>query len=100
MRCASVTTIYGFAVTGTGTARASFEGLTVGAEGATSCTVAQYVVLGQSEYENAIASPFRLSLAEAGAISSAILLVWAVGFGIRMFIRAVNIPEISITNED
>jgi hypothetical protein len=98
MRCASVTVIYGFA--DTSGVRASYEGLTVGPEGATSCTVAQYVVLGQSEYENAIASPFRLSLAEAGAISSAILLVWAVGFGIRMFIRAVHTPEISTTNED
>lgn len=98
MRCASVTTIYGFA--DTGTARASFDGLTVGAEGATSCTVAQYVVLGQSEYENAVASPFRLSLAEAGLISSAILLIWAVGFGIRWAIRALHTPEISTTNED
>jgi hypothetical protein len=98
MRCASVTTIYGFA--DTSTVRASYEGLTVGPEGATSCSAVQYMVLGQAEYENAIASPFRLTLAEAGAISSAILLVWAVGFGIRWAIRAMNSPDLTLTSEE
>lgn len=98
MRCATVTTIYAF--TGTGTARGTYTGLTVGAEGVTSCTAAQYVVLAQAEYENAIASPFRLTQAEGGAIAGAVLLLWSVGFGIRWSIRAMHTPDPSINSED
>jgi hypothetical protein len=98
MRCASVTVIYAF--TGTGTTRGTYTGLTVGAEGVTSCTAAQYVVLSQAEYENAIASPFRLTLAEGGAIAGAILLLWSVGFGIRWAVRAMHTPDPLLTTED
>lgn len=98
MRCATVTTIYAF--TDTGTTRGSYTGLTVGPDGVTSCTAAQLIVFTQSEYENAVASPFRLTLAEAGAISSAILLVWALGFSIRWAIRAMQSPDPLQTPED
>lgn len=98
MRCATVTTIYAF--TGTGTTRGTYTGLTVGAEGVTSCTAAQYVVLTQSQYENAIASPFRLTLSEGGAIAGAVLLLWSVGFGIRWAIRAMHTPDLLLTTED
>ena len=98
MRCATVTTIYAF--TGTGITRGTYTGLTVGAEGVTSCTAAQYVVLRQTEYENAIASPFRLTLEEGGAIAGAILLLWAVAFGIRWAIRAMHTPDPLTTAED
>lgn len=98
MRCATVTTIYAF--TGTGTTRGTYTGLTVGAEGVTSCTAAQYVVLPQAEYENAIASPFRLTQAEGGAIAGAVLLLWSVGFGIRWAIRAMHTPDPLTTAED
>lgn len=91
MRCASVTTIYAF--TDTGSTRGSYTALTVGSEGAASCGVGQYIVLQQSEYENAIASPFRLTLEEGGAIAGAILLVWALGFGIRWAARAIQTPD-------
>ena len=98
MRCASVTTIYAF--TGTGTTRGTYTGLTVGAEGATSCTAAQYVVLRQAEYEEAIASPFRLTIAEGGAIGGAVLLLWALAFGIRWAVRSMYTPDPSNTYED
>lgn len=91
MRCASITTFYAF--TGTDDTRGTYTGLTVSAEGATSCSVGQYIVLQQSEYENAIASPFRLTLAEGGAIAGAILLVWALGFGIRWAARAIQTSD-------
>jgi hypothetical protein len=35
-------------------------------------------------------SPFQLSLVEAGAFVTAILGVWAVGYGFRMVIRAIR----------
>lgn len=98
MRCATVTTIYAF--TGTGTTRGTYTGLTVGAEGVTSCTAAQYVVLAQAEYENAIASPFRLTIAEGGAVGSAILLLWAAAFGIRWAVRAMHTPDPLTAAED
>ncbi len=87
MRCATPTTIYAF--TGTGTTRGTYSGLTVGAEGAT-CTAVQYVVLTPAELNQYMVSPFQLSLSEAGAISTAVLLVWAVGFGFRMLIRSLR----------
>lgn len=87
MRCATPTTIYAF--TGTGTTRGTYSGLTVGAEGAV-CTTVQYVVMTQPEFVQATTSPFNLSLVEAGAISSAILLVWATGFAIRMAVKAIK----------
>lgn len=87
MRCATPTIIYAF--TGTGITRGTYPSLTVGPEGAT-CTTAQYVVMTQPEYVQATTSPFNLTLVEAGAISSAILLVWATGFAIRMAVKAMN----------
>ena len=98
MRCASVTTIYAYV--NSGLARGSYTGLTVGPEGVTSCTAAQYVVLPQAEYENAVASPFRLTLAEGGAVGSAVLLLWAVAFGIRWAVRALHTPDPLTTSED
>lgn len=42
--------------------------------------------------------PLQLTAAEGGAIAGAILAVWAVGFGFRSVIRALNIDGNS-TNE-
>jgi hypothetical protein len=98
MRCASVTTIYAF--TGTGTTRGTYTGLTVGPEGVTTCTAAQYVVLTNQEFQRSVSSPFHLTLAEGGAISGAILLVWAAGWGIRQLTRALRTPEPEVQNYD
>ena len=98
MRCATVTTIYAFV--DAGTTRGTYTGLTVGPDGVASCTAGQYVVLPQAEYENAIASPFRLTQAEGGAIAGAVLLLWSVGFGIRWAIRAMHTPDPLLTTED
>lgn len=92
MRCATPTTIYAF--TGTGTTRGTYAGLTVGAEGAT-CTAVQYVVLTPAELNQYTTSPFQLSLSEAGAISGAILALWALGFGIRQIVRAMRSDELT-----
>jgi hypothetical protein len=96
MRCATPTTIYAF--TGTGTTRGTYSGLTVGAEGAT-CTAVQYVVLTPAELNQYTTSPFQLSLSEAGSIVSAILAVWALGFGIRMLVRAMRSDSTTIEGE-
>lgn len=88
MRCASPVTFWGF-TTSTGSTRVQVQGLTTGAEGAT-CTGSQYVVLTQAEFDNATVSPFRLSLDEASGISGGILLLWAVGWGIRTVIRTLK----------
>lgn len=91
MRCASVTTIYAF--TGTGTQRGTYTGLTVGPEGVATCTAAQYIVMTNAEFQLATSSPFRLTLAEGGAISGAILLVWAGGWAFRQLVRLLRTPE-------
>jgi hypothetical protein len=87
MRCATPTTIYAFA--DTGTTRATYSGLTVGGDGET-CVTGQYIVLTSVELDQYTASPFRLSLSEAGQIVTAILLLWSLGYGIRMAIRALK----------
>jgi len=49
------------------------------------CTVSPCVIVHQIDLP-----PFQLDTAEGALIASAILAVWAVGFGIRMLIRALN----------
>jgi hypothetical protein len=49
------------------------------------CNVSPCVVVHQIELP-----PFQLEAAEGAQIASAILAVWAVGYGIRMLIRALN----------
>ena len=97
MRCASVTTVYAF--TGTGTTRGTYQSLTVGTEGA-SCAVGQYVVLTQAEFDNYTASPFRLTTAEGGQISGAILSLWALAWGFRQLMRLINSPSASADSHD
>lgn len=41
-----------------------------------------------------------LSMSEAGMISSAILLVWAVGFAFRMLIKALNVGGVTTSEKD
>lgn len=96
MRCATPTTIYAF--TGAGATRGTYSGLTVGAEGAV-CTVGQYAVLTPAELDQYTTSPFQLSLSEAGLIVPAILVVWALGFGIRMMVRALRADHSTIEGE-
>lgn len=98
MRCASVTTIYAF--TGTGNSRGTYTSLTVGPEGVASCAAAQYVVMTDAEFQRATASPFRLTLAEGGAISGAILLVWASGWAFAQLQRALRTPEPEVPSYD
>lgn len=88
MRCATQTTLYAF--TGTGTTRGTYEAMTISTTDEASCPVGQYVVMTQAEANAAAASPFNLTLAEAGPISGAILALWALGFGIRMLIRTIR----------
>lgn len=42
--------------------------------------------------------PFNLTLEDGVQISSAILLVWVVGYGIRMLIRTLNVDGESSTS--
>jgi len=93
MRCATVTNIYGFS-TATGTTRETFTGLTVGAalpEGSI-CPAGQLVVVDPNQWAavSSYTSFTDLSLAEAGQVAGAIMLVWAVGWAFRMLIKAVN----------
>jgi len=88
MRCGTATTIYAFSGP-SGTGEAAYTVLTLGADGA-SCPVSSYVVLTPSEFDNATASPFRLTLAEAGAISTAIVSVWALAWAVRSLVRVIR----------
>lgn len=49
------------------------------------CTVSPCTIVHQIDLP-----PFQLDTAEGAAIAGAILAVWAVGFGIRMLIRALS----------
>jgi hypothetical protein len=98
MRCAAVTTVYAFV--DSGSTRGTYTALAVGAEGAETCAPGQYIVLQQNEYENAIASPFRLTVAEGGQLAAAILALWAVAFGFRWIVRALNSDQPSFKLEE
>lgn len=41
-----------------------------------------------------------LSIGDAASISSAVLLVWAAGYGFRLAIRALNVDSDSSTSTD
>ena len=87
MRCASAVPVYVFP-TSTTSVRTQVTMLSVNAE-TTNCPANSLVVMTQGELDQWTASPFRLTLAEGGAVSGAILLVWAVGFGIRAVLRTL-----------
>jgi len=56
----------------------------------TACTAEQFVLLTPAEHHQATASPFKLTLAEGGAISSAIVLVWVSAWAVRAAARALS----------
>ena len=55
----------------------------------TSCTGSQFVLLTQSELDFYTVSPFRMSVADGAALSSAIVAVWAAAFIVRVMARAL-----------
>lgn len=91
MRCATPLTFWAFS-DASGTSSVQVGGLSVGAEVA-NCAPGELVVVSQLELDQYTASPFRLTLAEGGALATAIVLVWAVGFGVRMAARAINTAD-------
>lgn len=44
--------------------------------------------------------PFQLTIAEGAEIAGAILAVWAVGFGARLVIRALNVDGKSTSESE
>lgn len=88
MRCGTVSTFYAF-TTSTGTTRKVVNALDLSAEGA-SCTGSQYVVMSSQEFATLTASPFRLTVAEGGAIAGGILLLWAAAWGVRAVARVLT----------
>lgn len=54
-----------------------------------SCGAGQFVLLTPGEYAWSTESPFRLSIAEAGAIGTAIIGVLAAAWAIRALSRAI-----------
>jgi len=103
MRCATVTPIYGFS-TASGTTRKTFTGLTVGAElpAGSICPAGQLVVIDPDQWAAAASySSFTdLSLAEAGQVALAVMLVWSVGWAFRMLIKAVNSSADSVSQSE
>lgn len=62
---------------------------TLAVTSSTTCEPGQVVLLSVADYQQLINSPFNLSLTDGAAIASAVLLVWALGFGIRMLVRTL-----------
>lgn len=62
------------------------SGVPAGPDG---CPVDSYIALSSSEFEHYMVSPFKLSMGDASLVSSAVLVVWAVGFGFRMLLRTL-----------
>lgn len=54
------------------------------------CPGDAYVALSPVEFDHYMVSPFKLSMGDAGLISSAVVLLWAVGFGFRVLIRVLR----------
>lgn len=80
------------------------EWVTVTRKNVTACPLGEYVAVSQLEYDQwmqAGVSPFEVSVAEAGPICGAILMLWALAFGIRWAIRALrNTDSASFTDGD
>lgn len=102
MRCATVTTIYGFM--DSGTSRGTYTGLTVGGEldPGQACPVGQYAVINAAEWAqvSSYSSFTDLSPAEAGSVALAIMGVWAVAWAFRMVIKAVNSVSDPVSQSD
>ncbi|MDD5333645.1 MAG: hypothetical protein PHS32_07910 [Rhodoferax sp.] len=60
------------------------------------CPAGSYVLITATDW-NAVnqPSPFNLDMASGGLIAGAVLSVWALGFGFRMLIRALNIGDVA-----
>lgn len=87
MRCAVPYTFFAYP-DGTGSALVQVTGMQLGADVA-GCLPGELALLSYAELGNVTANPFRLDLVEAGAISSAVLLIWVIGFGIRLMLRTL-----------
>ena len=94
MRCAAPVTYFVFADGSSGT-RLQISALQIGPDVA-ACLPGELALLSYAELGNVTANPFRLDLAEAGAIGTAVILIWALAWGFRMLIRSLNAgPESS-----
>lgn len=89
MRCASLIIVYTCpSQTGTcNNAKPATQVLSINT--ASTCAASDYVALTSQEWATQD-SPFRLSLSEAGLIASAILLTWAVAFGIKALVKTIG----------
>lgn len=87
MRCGTPVTVYAY-TTSTGTTRMALATVNLSEEGAT-CTTSQYVVMTDAEFAQHTASPFRLTVAEGGAVAGGILLLWASAWGVRAVMRVL-----------
>lgn len=63
---------------------------TLAVSGNAACSAGQLVILDQVDYQQLLNSPFSMSVTDGGAVASAVLLVWALGFGVRALIRVVR----------
>jgi hypothetical protein len=88
MRCGTPVTVYAF-TTSSGSTRTALSTVNLSAEGAT-CTASQYVVMTDAEFALHTASPFRLTVAEGGAVAGGILLLWAAAWGVRALARVLS----------
>jgi hypothetical protein len=71
------------------------------ANGEYTCPAGGYVLLTPSEANQQINIPLlQLSPAEGAAISSAVLLVWAVAWAFRALIQTIKSSDGNPTNED
>jgi hypothetical protein len=59
----------------------------------TQCTATEFIAVTSSEWLTASDSPFRLSMSEAGAIGSMIILVWGTAWGIKALYRSIGTGE-------
>ena len=84
MRCAAVETVTVF-TDSSATATVSIDVLAVFPPGA-ACTATQLVVLSEVELSHYLASPFKLTAEEAGAVALAVAGVWMVGWVFRVLI--------------
>ncbi len=68
----------------------SGSSVVVDSVGADTCPAGDYVAFTQAEVNDYLVSPFKLTLDEGAAISTAVIAIWALGYGIRMAIRTLR----------
>lgn len=65
----------------------------------TVCSPSDLVVFTTAEADKMLSSPFNMTVEEGGQLGGAVLMVWAVAWGVRMIARILNTGDEASSEE-